>query len=471
MHEYLPPARPQTSIFVRALILGLGAAAVACLPSPVSAQQGGPALVEVAPAVLEETAPTTRLVGTVRPRLRTVVASEVQGLVAELPVDGGDQVTKGQVICRLRDAPRRLAQAEAIARQAELEALTAVRAAELTKAQFEVDRLARLGDAQRTEKELQNSRADCDAAKANLEQARYAAEAQKATVERLADDLARTEIRAPFDGFIVSKRTEVGAWVNQGGAVVELVDLSTVRIRVSAPESMVQFCSLGAETQVDVEALRKTFPGRVSRVVPDADERARTFPVEIDIENPAGELKAGMFVRAAVPSGRKAENLLVPKDAVVVRGPLSLVYVVRKNEAGAMAVPLPVVVGSEVLDRVAVQAQGLVPGDMVVVRGNEFMLGPTPVIPMPKGAPTAEPPPGQGRGLPGAQPTTQPGEQPPHGAGASPPPGAAAPRPADAAQKPGAPTSPNAPAARPPTTSSPSANPPAKQDDPPHSTR
>jgi RND family efflux transporter MFP subunit len=178
--------------------------------------------------------------------------------------------------------------------------------------------------------------------------------------------------------------------VDQGGEVFDLVDLSTVRVRVAVPESIIGFCQVGALAQVSVEALGKVYPGRISRVIPDADERARTFPVEIDLANAAGELKAGMFVRSAVPSGPKAERLVVPKDAVVVRGPLSMIYVVRGSEEGRMAVPTPVEILSEVMDHVAVQAQGLSSGDQVVVRGNEYMFGPTAVSVMstPEGATT-----------------------------------------------------------------------------------
>ncbi|MBN2560931.1 MAG: efflux RND transporter periplasmic adaptor subunit [Phycisphaerae bacterium] len=360
---------------------------LACWVSPdgtCSGQAPGPTRVEVAPVVLRDLAPTIRLVGTVRPCLRTLVASEVAGLVAELPVDEGDGVVKGQLICKLRDDRRRFAHAEALERQAQLTAELAERTAEFTKAKYEVDRTSRLWEQQRcTDKERQDARADCAAAEARVDQARHAVEAQKAGVEILADDLGRTSICSPCDGSVVAKHAELGSWVSQGGEIVELVDLSTARVRISVPEATIGYCEVGAEVQVSVEALGKVYHGAVSRVIPDAEERARTFPVEIDIANPAGELKAGMFARGAVPSGPRARQLVVPKDAVVLRGPMSMLYIVRDSEQGQMAMPLPVEVVSEVMDHVAVRAQGLVAGDQVVVRGNEYMFGPTPVIAMP----------------------------------------------------------------------------------------
>jgi len=342
-------------------------------------------MVEAAPAGRERNSPTMRLVGTVRPRLRSVLAAEVAGLVVELPVDEGDGVKQGQVLCRLRDHPLRFRHAEASARRAELAASLAAAIAVRNKARFEVDRLSRLYTAGRgTEKEQQDAQADFDAAEARVEQARQALAAQEAVVEALADDLERTVIRAPFDGRVVSKRTEVGSWVMQGGPVLEVIDLSVARVRISVPESIVRFCGVGAEVGVAVEALGKTFSGTVARIIPEGDEKARTFPIEVDIHNPQTDLKAGMFVRAAVPSGPAVDALVVPKDAIVLRGPVSMVFVIRETPQGLVAMPLPVEIVSEILDRAAVRAPGLEAGDLVVVRGNEYMFSPTPVAIIPR---------------------------------------------------------------------------------------
>jgi len=352
------------------------------------AQGHGPTRVEVATVSQQDTAPTIRLVGTVRPRLRTVLAAEVSGLTAELPVDEGDLVKKGHLLCKLRDDQRRFAHAEAVAQQAVLTAGLAVRTAEHAKARFERERTTRLSEQDRcTEKEWRDAVADSEAALARVEEARHAVEAQKAVVRALADDLARTEIRSPCDGHIVAKRTEIGSWVKEGGEIVELVDLSTARVRVSVPESVIAFCLVGEDVQVFAEAIGKDYSGKVSRVIPDADERARTFPVEIDIPNSAGVLKAGMFIRAAVPSGPKAKRLVVPKDAVTIRGSMSMVYVIQSSGDGQMAMPMPVEIVSEIVDSVAIQGAGLAAGAQVVVRGNEFMFGPTPVIVLGSGRP------------------------------------------------------------------------------------
>jgi len=351
------------------------------LAVPAFGQGPGPTRVQVMAVVLREVAPTIRLVGTVRPNLRTVVASEVAGLVAELPVDVGSAVRKGDLICRLRDDLRRFAYDEAAARLQQLESALVEKEADRRKAEFEARRMASLWKEQRcTEKEYNDSQADLDAADGRARQAARSIEAQRAVMAMLADSVARTRILAPFDGHVVGKRTEIGSWVEQGGAIVELIDLSTARVRVPVPESAAGFCVIGEQVRVQVEALRRSFTGTIARLVPDADERARTFPVEVDIPNASGELRPGMFARAAMPSGPRAAQLLVHKDAVVLRGAQRLVFVVQPGPEGSMAVPMPVEIVAEIEDWAAVTATGLKEGDQVIVRGNEYLFGPTPVV-------------------------------------------------------------------------------------------
>lgn len=360
------------------------AVAVGFVARPSFAQGHGPSRVEALPVVEREVAPTIPLVGTVRPQLRATVASEVAGRVARLPVDEGAFVSEGDLLCKLRDAPRRFEHEEAAARLSELKAALATAEAELKKAEFEKQRIDGLWKLQRsTDKEYNDTLQDYLAAKGRKERARFAAASQAAVVKRLADALACTEILAPFDGYVVAKHTEVGAWISEGGDVMDMLDLSTVRIRVGVPEASIDFCAVGASAFVTVDALGREFRGHISRVIPDADAQARTFPVDIDIPNPAGHLKAGMFVRAHVPSGPAAKRLLVPKDAVLMRGPMSIVYVVRSAESGQTAEVLPVKIVAEVMDHVAVEARGLSAGDLVIVRGNEYLRGPGPVIAVP----------------------------------------------------------------------------------------
>lgn len=347
---------------------------------PAAAQFGGPTQVEVGVVARERVAPTIELTGIIHPQKRSNVASEVSGIIEKLDVDVGDFVKKGQFICKTRDTQRRLLHAQFQARAEELGATVLVAESELRKAEFEKQRVENLRKVDgSTEKEIVDALANHAAALARLNQARHGAAAACAAAEQLADQLSRTTVEAPFDGFVIAKHTEVGAWIGEGGAVVDMVDISTVRVRINVPEAVVAFCRPGEEATVSVDALNGRFGGIIGRVIPMAHEQAHTFPVDIDVSNPEHHLLPGMFVRGCVPSGLAADRLVVPKDAVVTQGPGKIVYVVRSSDRGDSTAIVPVQIEAEVFDRVAVSSIGLAPGDRVVVRGNEYMFGPGPV--------------------------------------------------------------------------------------------
>ncbi len=350
--------------------------------STARAQHGGPSQVEVESVVQREVAPTIELVGVLRPSLRSIVAADVEGLVIDIPLDYGAVVKKGDPICMLRDVTRRLAVVEAKAGVASLEGELESRQADARKTAYELERIMRLSKLDRsTDKERVVAEADHAASDAKVRQCEAMLDEARARLGVVEDNLSRTRITAPFDGTITAKHTEVGQWVMAGNPTLELVDLFTVRARVMVPESAIGFCNVSDAANVTVDALRRTFDGEISRVIPDADPQANTFPTDIDIPNPDGVLKAGMFVRAKVPAGPKALRMLVPKDAVLRRGPSSMVYVARGNSIdGFSAEVAPVSIVAEVMQYLAVESPVLKPGDLVVVRGNEGLRGPGPIV-------------------------------------------------------------------------------------------
>lgn len=384
--------------------------------------QPGPQPVAVAPLVAREVPATVRLVGSVRADRSGVVSAEVAGLVSKLSVDVGQFVRRGEVLCELDRSLVELRLAEARGRlgalQADLEQLlNGTRPEELKrweaalaeaeaiykKWEFESKRIADLysrnqsNDKERNDAEMEfiaaarrvaATQAQLDEAKNGprkeaIARARADVAAQEAVVARYERELSKTSIRAPFDGFVSEKRTELGEWIEEGGAVCELVNIETVRVRADVPESAVPFARAGAPASVGIEALGRTFEGRITRVIPVADPAARTFPVEIDLPNSDHTLLPGMFCWVHAPAGANTKRLMASKDAVVARGANKQVFVVRDGEGGTKtAMPLAVTTGLEIGGEVEISAPGLNAGDLVVVRANERLMGPTPVVPM-----------------------------------------------------------------------------------------
>jgi len=380
------------------------------------AQFGGPAAVEVAPIVQQRLPDVINVVGTIRPARRSLVGNEVPGLVEQLPVRQGDSLQAGQLICQLDKTRLKLQQQQLVAQMAaqdavieELEAATDQATADKKR----IDRLFESGAAM--EKEYRDITTAYTTAVRRLAAARFRREALQAEAGQLADQVAKTAIKSPFGGYVVALHTEVGQWLAQGSPVLEMLDLSTVLVRVDAPSAVLPYAREQQPCTVTVDALDRTFNGRIKHVIRQVDELARTVPIEIELANDQQMLAAGMFARADVPAGPTTDRLLVSRDAVAQQGEVRMVYVIRSRPAEAQntqpqspssktnqppsetaskstqssqeiseAVPVLVRLVGEYEGGVAIEGDGLSPGDRVVVRGNEqFLLmppGPVPVV-------------------------------------------------------------------------------------------
>lgn len=383
--------------------------------SPPAPAQPGPVKVLTARVEQRQLPNTVTLVGKVQPLRRSTVGSEVAGIVAQMPVRQGDRVEAGQLLCKLDDktAASRLAEAEGRrnalrAALAELEAGTRAEDLARAKALYENEKAkfqrwvserqrvkTLYGDSEANEKEVYDTesgylaaeqmmlaaRASYNAAAAGprrevIDQARFDLAEQQAVVDRYAHDLAVTEIRAPFAGHVVQLHTEVGQWMAQGGAVAEMIDLASVLVRVDVFERSIAYCQAGDSASVKVDALDRTFDGTVTHVIRQGDPQAHTFPVEIEVINESQLLAAGMFARVTIVGGPEAQAVAVPKDAVVQRRGVDYVCMIQSDEKGTKAIPLPVTLGGDIDDWVAITSGNLAPGMEVVISGNESISYP-----------------------------------------------------------------------------------------------
>ena len=373
--------------------------------------QPGPTKVAVAEARTMKAPATMILVASVEPKRRSHVGSEIAGLVEVVSVRQGDFMKKGGVLCRLDndtlrhrldEAKAKLsalqsAHAELLAgtRKDELVRLQALHeeaAAELELWQFELDRVSKLYEGRESnvkefveartrfraaERRVIAAKANYDLGKAGprkeiVTQALYKVAEQQAVVDRTVRDLDKTTIRAPFDGYVVIRKVEVGEWVPVGGEIVEMVDLSSILVRVNVPESALSYLHVGDPARIEIDALGRFFDGRVKHIMRDADRTARTFPVEIEIPNDLKLLAGGMFARATVTVGEEVEVVAVPKDAVVERRGLTQVAVIMPGgRKGVDAHLVNVTLGGDIGDWIAITSGNIEPGTKVVTHGAE----------------------------------------------------------------------------------------------------
>ncbi len=383
--------------------------------------QFGPTKVVTAKVLRQPMQLTVTLVGTVGPKTRSLIGTEVAGLVDAMPARQGNLIVKGDLLCKLGQdmlgAELESAQAKLQTLESQLlELQNGTRVEDMARLQgnldatiaradrwsFELDRIKRLqGVDFANQREYQDAlsehlsavgaqqaaQADYDKAVAGpraevLAQATHELAQQKAIVKRAQLDFEKTRILAPFDGFVVARHAEVGNWLQVGGAVVELADTSSVLVRVDVPESVIPFAKIDATVAIRIDALKKRYDGRIRHVIPQADEAARTFPVEVQIANPDYELKSGMFAMVTLPAGAEEMTTVVPKDALIESDGTIYVAMIVDAEKGKMAIPVPVTLGSDQGNLIAITSNNLPPDAIVAVYGNERLTYPQPVFPV-----------------------------------------------------------------------------------------
>lgn len=328
--------------------VALALAAVAG-PLQVAAQMGGPALVKVAVASIKDIAPVTMVPGTVVSRHDARLSAEVEGRLITV-AEVGTVVTQGDPVATIEDVALRLLNAE-------LEAQVTRAEANLRFLEGEEKRYARLAESNLTAvTQLEQTRSDRDVARGDLEVA-------QARLEQNEYQLARTSLRAPFDGVVVERLMKPGERAIDGGAVVRLVNQQNLEVIARAPLDYFPFVEQGV--LLELQAGAQSALGRVRTVVAVGDENTHQFELRLDIEG--NTFPVGQTLRVSIPTADTRQVLTVPRDALVLRPEGQSVFVVDgNNQARQVSVTVGVGQGEdvEVLGEVAA-------GDRVVIRGNE----------------------------------------------------------------------------------------------------
>lgn len=353
-------------LFVKCLLICL------LMPYPGSAisfaqgkgQQQGPPPVPVRVAAVErqKVSDQISLIGTAEAVAESTVASEVSGVVEYFPLKEGDFVKRNDLLVRLNATYLKL----------RLKGMHAARdsiQANLEKAEKELSRLAELKKTRSiAEKNYDNAYYDVQALSKTLLQ-------REVEIEQLEYDIRQKEVRAPFSGFIAKEHTQVGEWINPGGPVVTLLNLSKIQITVDVPERYAVTLSRKELVRIVVGSVSaQPINGVISAILPKGDSNSRTFPVRIRLDNPGYKIKSGMESLVTFNLQDQKDALLVPKDAIVTSGNDRLVFMV----ADGRVIPAGVKILGYYQGNVAI-AGNLKAGDLVVTRGNERLRPGQPV--------------------------------------------------------------------------------------------
>jgi HlyD family secretion protein len=265
---------------------------------------------------------TNSKAGTVKALRRATLSSELGGRVAELSVHKGERVRRGQVLMRIADADYK---AQVLVEQSALDAARsakteACRQAELAQRDLERNReLAaqkivspQLLDQLETQRDV--AAAACRSAGSRVGQAEAALAVAQA-------NLAKTVLRAPFDGIVADITTELGEYITPSPPglpippVIVLYDDASTYISAPMDEVDVAKVRVGQPVRITLDAYpNRAFPGRVTRVAPyvlDVQEQNRTFEIDAELDDKA-------FARSLLPgTSADVEVILNAHDGVL----------------------------------------------------------------------------------------------------------------------------------------------------------
>lgn len=335
--------------------------------------------------------------GTLAAEDQVALAFQVPGRVAEVGVDLGSGVEKGQVVARLipTDYELRLQQAEASLVQArvrlglrpegeedavdpETTGLVRQRQAVAQEARLNRDRMKTF-----VERGL-SPRASLEAAEAALEVAegqrqdafeeirnREGLLAQRRSeVEIARQQLRDTVLRSPIGGAVRERQVTVGEYRAPGTPVLTIVRTDPLRLRLSVPERETVDLRLGLAVRVRVEGEAYEHEGRLERIGAAIDETNRTLPVEAVVPNPDDALRPGQFATADIIVKEADRALVVPADAIVTFAGVQKVLTVKDGRAHEQRIR----VGRREGQRVEV-VEGLAGGDVVIRDPGDLVDG------------------------------------------------------------------------------------------------
>jgi len=332
------------------------------------------------------------LAGQFQPYQVVDVHPKVSGYMKHINVDIGDIVHQGETLATL-EVPELKAQLqgtvfqvkqsqEEIARdQQEIKRAEALNSALHAESQRLQEAAAtrpgliaqqELDDAQA--KDL-SSLAQVDSAKSAMAAAQQHAEAARSENERVQALENYTTVTAPISGVVIWRYADTGALI-QGGTnsndqtlpIVRLSQSALLRLRVPVPEDDIRFVHLGDLLQVRVDAINRSFTGKIVRFTRDVNFETRTMETEVDVENSDLSIAPGMYANTALGLAQEKDAVTIPVEALVLNAQRqNTVYVLDSNNHVHIRAVQVGLEGS----KLAGITSGVDLGDRVLIGGQE----------------------------------------------------------------------------------------------------
>lgn len=276
--------------------------------------------------------------GTFEPNREVKISSETQGKINSIMVDVGSHVQQGQTIIQLDNSLLRL-QLQTV--EVQIEGL-----------EDDVKRYSILAEADAIQG------VQLEKVKLGLKTAMV----QKATLQ---EQINKTTIKAPFNGVVTAKLTEIGAFAAPGMPLLQITDIYSLRFTVNVPEANLESFKQDNDYHVSVDVMPEvSLNGKLSLIGSKAN-MGNSFPIQFQVGNTQNlDVKSGMFGKVTLKSSSAEKGILIPSSAIINEGGKTNVYLVKEGKAVLKSISTSKTIGNKTL-----VSQGLVEGDIVVVKG------------------------------------------------------------------------------------------------------
>ncbi|MES2454992.1 MAG: efflux RND transporter periplasmic adaptor subunit [Bacteroidota bacterium] len=280
--------------------------------------------------------------GVFAPKQELNFMAESAGRVSRIFVKEGDRVSRGQVLARID--------------------------AEIINTDRETAE-ANLQNAVRDEARYASSFATGGVTQQQLDQAKLAVQNARLRLQSATKRVSDANLKSPINGIVNKKYVEVGAFVTaQGTQMFELVDVSSLKLKVNVNES--QVASIKTGDQIDIKSSvfpNEQFSGKVTFIAAKADATLN-FPIEVEVvNNSKNSLRAGMYGTAVFNFPKQAPSILVPRTSFVGSVSSNQVFVLDKANNTAK---VRKVVTSRILGDDVEIVDGLKEGETVIISGQ-----------------------------------------------------------------------------------------------------
>jgi RND family efflux transporter MFP subunit len=301
------------------------------------------------------------LPGNTQAFMDTPIYSRTNGYLRSWFFDIGARVRKGQLMALIEtpevDQQLQVAQADLKSAQANLDL------ANTTSSRY-----------QNLLKTNSVSKQETDVAMSDASAKKAAVDASMANVRRLEQLQSFEKVYAPFDGIVTARNTDVGRLISAGQnttpqELFHLAAIGKIRVYVAVPQAYAAAVKVGGKATLTLDEYPgRSFEGMIARNSNAIDQASRTLNVEVDVDNPKGELLPGAYVFVHIKVPEHAANLMVPSNTLLFRSEGLRVGVVRNGRVQLV----PVKIGRDAGATVEI-ASGLSPDDAVILDPSDSL--------------------------------------------------------------------------------------------------